>query len=739
MVPVSEARRPDPVRRTGDDLRCIVCTVKNEGPFLLEWLAYHRLIGFNRFVVFSNDCTDGTHEMLQALDAAGLIHHFDNSQLSDDLPADPQGRAYTRANAMPLVREADWIMVIDGDEFLRVKVGDGTLDALLAALPPGTDAIGVQWRVFGSGGVIPFTDGLQIDQFRRAAPLDYALSTNHLSIKTLFRPDLVQRFGIHRPVYKGTSGTPRNPVLFVNGSGQDITADFLRGRWCTTPLSAGYDLAQVNHYMIRAHEVFLMKKWRGTANSSNAERINFGYFDKYNSSHDRDDGMAPWVDPVRAEVAAIKAAVPGLAELHDRAFAAYAAQIAELKARLAAESPQEYRRLFDEPTVAAELDGQAGALAALRARHHGDGVLRMFPRAAAAAPAGAPALAPASPAAAPAGFAEAPAAPPVAAGLAHRQTADEETLDDDTAAPAPATVAAPAWLTDLRAGPHHKGFYQSFDDYAANFVERSADHLVVSFDNLSSVRDDPVDRESWGYGFIRKNGWSHMGVMAFKPSWYRDDDLIDYLKSLAEDGFFRRYRSVTMIGTSMGAYAATAFASLAPGCGVVAFSPQSTLRKKLVPWEERFAPGRRADWKGDFADGAVEVHAADRVWLLYDPLFEPDRMHADRYQGPNIIRLRARYAGHKTALFLRRAGLLSTVVREAVAGTLDERRFYELYRTGRLLPWYLNGIGDRVGNSGRRDRLDRVQGIIERLGRPQVARLIGQRFSQSEFPSQPEA
>ena len=39
---------------------------------------------------------------------------------------------------------------------------------------------------------------------------------------------------------------------------------------------AGYDLCHVNHYMIRASEVFLMKRWRGTANSADADRINFG-------------------------------------------------------------------------------------------------------------------------------------------------------------------------------------------------------------------------------------------------------------------------------------------------------------------------------------------------------------------------------------------------------------------------------------------------------------------------------
>lgn len=35
----------------------ILC-VRNEGAFLLEWLADHRAVGFDHFVVFSNDCQD---------------------------------------------------------------------------------------------------------------------------------------------------------------------------------------------------------------------------------------------------------------------------------------------------------------------------------------------------------------------------------------------------------------------------------------------------------------------------------------------------------------------------------------------------------------------------------------------------------------------------------------------------------------------------------------------------------
>lgn len=33
-----------------------ILTQRNEGAFLLEWLAHHRAIGFTDFLVFSNDC-----------------------------------------------------------------------------------------------------------------------------------------------------------------------------------------------------------------------------------------------------------------------------------------------------------------------------------------------------------------------------------------------------------------------------------------------------------------------------------------------------------------------------------------------------------------------------------------------------------------------------------------------------------------------------------------------------------
>ncbi len=52
---------------SSDSRVAIVTTMKNEGPFILEWIAYHRAIGVQDFLVYTNDCTDGTDDLLRLL------------------------------------------------------------------------------------------------------------------------------------------------------------------------------------------------------------------------------------------------------------------------------------------------------------------------------------------------------------------------------------------------------------------------------------------------------------------------------------------------------------------------------------------------------------------------------------------------------------------------------------------------------------------------------------------------
>ena len=51
--------------------KVIITTMKNEAPYILEWVAHHLVIGFDHIVVLTNDCTDTTNAILTRLDALG--------------------------------------------------------------------------------------------------------------------------------------------------------------------------------------------------------------------------------------------------------------------------------------------------------------------------------------------------------------------------------------------------------------------------------------------------------------------------------------------------------------------------------------------------------------------------------------------------------------------------------------------------------------------------------------------
>ena len=50
----------------------IVGCMKNEAPYIVEWVAYHRAMGVDNFLIYTNDCTDGTDELLDVLAEKGI-------------------------------------------------------------------------------------------------------------------------------------------------------------------------------------------------------------------------------------------------------------------------------------------------------------------------------------------------------------------------------------------------------------------------------------------------------------------------------------------------------------------------------------------------------------------------------------------------------------------------------------------------------------------------------------------
>ncbi len=238
-----------------------ILTVRNEGSFLLEWLAHHRATGFTDVLVFSNDCQDGTDLMLDRLAALGWLIHIRNDAFG---PKGPQWSALKAANTHPLKTAADWILPLDIDEFVNIHVGDGTLGALFAALPDAT-AIPLTWRLFGNAGIVDITDAPVTETFTRAAPAILNWPWRAALFKTLFRNDgTYGGLGVHRPRQPDPARLP--DARWFDGSGRALPDAFRRSRVFSAPGQDNTALVQLNHYALGSMQGYLVKCDRGRAN-----------------------------------------------------------------------------------------------------------------------------------------------------------------------------------------------------------------------------------------------------------------------------------------------------------------------------------------------------------------------------------------------------------------------------------------------------------------------------------------
>lgn len=247
-----------------------ILTVKNEAAFLLEWLAHHRACGFTHVLAFSNDCSDGTDLMLDRLAAMGWLTHIRNEGPHE---AGPQWSALKQAEGHPALQDADWLAVLDVDEFVNIHAGDRTLAALVAALPQ-ADAIAMTWRMFGNCGVVNATGRSVLETFARAAPATLAWPWRAQQFKTLFRNGRIWRKpGVHRPRGLMPGRSPR----WFDGSGREVP-DLAKGNRSFSDYGRdNYGLVQLNHYALGSMEDYLLKCDRGRANRE-ASGFDMGYW-----------------------------------------------------------------------------------------------------------------------------------------------------------------------------------------------------------------------------------------------------------------------------------------------------------------------------------------------------------------------------------------------------------------------------------------------------------------------------
>lgn len=308
-------------------MRTIITTMRNEAPFILEWLAYHRAIGFTDVVVFTNDCEDGTELMLDRLAEMGLVQHLPNPRRGQ---RPVQWTALKRASNLAAVKKAEWLFVTDVDEFLNIHAGAGHLDDLFAAAPQ-ADGFLLSWRMFGSHGKLDFHDQPVTQQFTQAAPARMVWPWRAVQFKALYRNDpRLGRLGIHRPQPPEAvpDDAPTEPPVWVDDTGAVVQQ--IRG---TVNVHTGdrYGLAQINHYALGAAENFLVKAARGKPNHSD-DSIDLAYWIDRNFNEVEDRSIQRHGDMLQAALCDLMDD-PVLAQLHHAGVAWRKQQVAALMRR----------------------------------------------------------------------------------------------------------------------------------------------------------------------------------------------------------------------------------------------------------------------------------------------------------------------------------------------------------------------------------------------------------------------
>ena len=247
----------------------VAACMRNEGLFLLEWVAYHQVVGFDRVIVVTNDCTDGSDALAARLSARGEVVHLPN--------AVPHGVA-PQASGMAMVfeylgqeKDPGWLLHIDADEFLCVNAGEGRVADLLAVAGE-ADVIALPWRFFGDAGLTDWPGGAVLTQFTRA---EAAPDPDQVKGKAMFR---VKHFGAasdHTPL------APKvvDPVV-VNADGRPLKNAALYNRRMNRfrPLGrvAKAKSACINHYAAKSPDLFLMRNDRGDGQGNTSNKYHLG-------------------------------------------------------------------------------------------------------------------------------------------------------------------------------------------------------------------------------------------------------------------------------------------------------------------------------------------------------------------------------------------------------------------------------------------------------------------------------
>lgn len=251
---------------------------------------------------------------------------------------------------------------------------------------------------------------------------------------------------------------------------------------------------------------------------------------------------------------------------------------------------------------------------------------------------------------------------------------------------------ANAWLGEVDDLCDDLGFFEQLGtDHFAGFLE-AGNKLLVTFESISQARLHNVDSEPRGFAYARHDGWSTLALLSKEESWFRDEAVFAFFDRLTDDGFFDDFETIIFYGANAAGYAAAAFSIAAPGATVIALRPQATLDARLTGWDPRYKSDRWQDFTGPYGYAPEMIEAASQVFIAYDPIQRLDAGHAALFHKPHVTALPCPLLGKEIDRAFDRLGVHDVMLKLAMEGALDGKRFGQLLRARRYDQTYIRTL-----------------------------------------------
>lgn len=274
-----------------------------------------------------------------------------------------------------------------------------------------------------------------------------------------------------------------------------------------------------------------------------------------------------------------------------------------------------------------------------------------------------------------------------------------------------------AWFAEIDLICDELGFFEQLgSEHFAAFLE-AGNKLIVTFENAESVRAHNANAEPRGFAYARQDGWSHLALISTQESWFRDPAVYEFFDRMTDDGFFEDFEKVVFHGANGGAYAAAAYSVAAPGATVIALRPQATLDAQTAGWDPRYKAQRYHDFNDRYGYAPEMADAARKVFIAYDPIHRLDAMHAALFRKSNVVMLPCPLLGQHLDRTFDRLDIHDVMIKLAMDGSLERRRFIQLLRARRYDPSYVRALVERLIDTNHRSLARIICRYMLRRGR----------------------